>query len=149
MNEVDWASPGGPEKFPANKFSTRTVHDYLPERHAPLKRQKLDECPAVPMFEPAVDLKQLPGVTRNTISDVDHDYWRYCGVVDSDGDIATDVPADVVDDFDYIFAQRALWETCSASCFTPGIVRKLPRSRSSFQSHILLWALRLLTLYSI
>lgn len=60
-------------------------------------------------------------MTRKTIYDAERDYQRYRRVIDDDGNLLADAPADVVDDLDYMFAQKALWKTGGGYSFTVGV----------------------------
>lgn len=62
----------------------------------------------VPVRTPAVDLNWLPGVAHKPISEVERDYRPYRGTVYDDAGHTVYVPADIVDDVDDVFAQKAL-----------------------------------------
>lgn len=66
---------------------------------APVKRQKVNDGPAVPVMALVTDLKWLPGVAGKTIDEVWRDYQWYSGIVNGDVGQQDDAPADGVDDF--------------------------------------------------
>lgn len=72
----------------------------------------------MPEFALAVNVNWLPGVALKTISEVEREYRRYRTVSGGDKGPPVDVSADVVDDFDYIFAQRVLWEDDGSASLT-------------------------------
>lgn len=71
----------------------------------------------MPDVAPAIDVNRLHGVTRKTNSEVERDYQRYRRVTHDDGVQPVDIPADVTDDLDDTFAQKALWEGDGGSSF--------------------------------
>lgn len=124
--QVDWSSSGRSDDHFAYDIATGTVQDHPAEKIPPVKRQKIDDRPFVPVMAPAVDVDDLPGVSRKTVSEVQRDYRRYPGII---GDVSRQpaaVPVDMVDDPDDAFAQEALWE---GYCLTArGKTREIARA---------------------
>lgn len=116
--EINWFSSGGSDDFLSDDFATGTVQGYLAEILAPVKRQNIDDGPAVLEFAPAIEVNWLPGVAGKAISDVDHDNRRYRVDIDSDEGLRADVPDDIVDDLDDVLVQSVLWEGVAISSFT-------------------------------
>lgn len=73
-----------------------------------MKRQKVDDGAVVPVLVPAVDVNWLPGVTRKKISRFESDYERYCAVNNYGRSLPDNVPDDVFDYLEVIFAQEEL-----------------------------------------
>lgn len=71
-----------------------------------------------PVLAPAFDVHRVANVPRKNISDVQLDYRRNRGVSDDDGGLPSDFPAEVVDDLNDNFKQKALWETGGGSSFS-------------------------------
>lgn len=69
-----------------------------------------------PVLESAIDVNWPPGVTHKKISDVERNYRLQRGVVD--GDLSSNVSADVVDELDDIIAQEVLCKTDGGFSFT-------------------------------
>lgn len=90
---------GDSEKFAAYDFATRTVQGYAAEENALGKRHKVDDGIAVPIILPVVHVNGVPGVSRNTLSEVERDYRQYRKMTDDDSGELADVFADVVDEF--------------------------------------------------
>lgn len=61
-----------------------------------------------PHLRPVVDFHWLPGLARKTVSEADPDDPRYHNDSYGDAGLPADVPVDVVDYLDNIFAQKAL-----------------------------------------
>lgn len=85
-----------------------TVGGYPASKNAPMKRWKVNDGPVMPVVAPAVHVHWLAGVTRETISKVERDYWWYRSIIDKGADQPVDVSAKVIDDRDDVFAQEAL-----------------------------------------
>lgn len=73
-----------------------------------MKRQKVDDGPKMPELVPAVDLSWLPGIVHIINCKAVRSYRWYHGFGDGDEIQLADVPVDVVDNSDNIFAQEAL-----------------------------------------
>lgn len=84
----------------------------------PLKRRKIDNGPVAPVMAPAIDVNWIPGVACMTISEIDRAYWSYHVINGDDAGQPADIPADVENDVDDIFAQEALWEEDGGASFT-------------------------------
>lgn len=83
-----------------------------------MKRQKADDGRMIPVMPRAVHVNCYPSLRHKTISKVQLDYRRYCGIGDGDAGQLVDVSADVVKDLDDFFAKEALWEGDDESSFT-------------------------------
>lgn len=73
-----------------------------------MKAHKIDNDRVLPVLVSAVDVHWFPCVRHKRISDIEHDYRRYCWGVDNDGGLLANVSADAIEDLDGIFAQKAL-----------------------------------------
>lgn len=62
----------------------------------------------MPMFVPVADVNWMLDVSGKTISDLHLDYKRYCAVADNYGIFSSNVPAEAIDDLDYVFAKEVL-----------------------------------------
>lgn len=102
---IDWSSSGGSDDFIANDFATRTVHVKHEEKIAPVKLQKVNDAPVMPIMVTAIDVSWLLRVERKTIQKVERDYRRCLGIDVDDAAQQADVPAYVVHNFDDVFAQ--------------------------------------------
>lgn len=71
---------------------------------APVRRQKVDAGPVVLLKAPAVHVKRLPVVERETTSEVKCDCRRYRGIVEDNAGQPADVLADKAGDLDDILA---------------------------------------------
>lgn len=80
--EINWYSEVGLDEFISYKFVKGTVQSYSPKGLASMKRQMVDDGPFVPVLAPIVDVNQLPGMARNSISYAERNYRRCCSVID-------------------------------------------------------------------
>lgn len=118
MTEIDWSSSGISDDFVSYEVRTGTVQGYLDEKTEPVKLQKVDAGPVVPVMVRFIYLGRLRGVASKMISEVERDYRQYHAIIDGDAGQAADVPADEVDDLDEVLAQEALWERSGGPSFT-------------------------------
>lgn len=56
VTEIDWSSSGSSDDFLSYDSAKNIMHDYPAERIAPVKRQKIDDDPVVPVLAPTVDV---------------------------------------------------------------------------------------------
>lgn len=75
-----------------------------------MKGQTIYDGPVLPEMAPAIDVQWISGTTCQTIFGVQGNDKRYFGVVD-DADFLSEVPAEVVENIDDIFSQKALWKS--------------------------------------
>lgn len=68
--EMDWFLSCCPDGFVEYKFSTNGRENYPAERRFPVKRQKTDAIPILPVIVTSVDVHWLPGTNRKTIFEV-------------------------------------------------------------------------------
>lgn len=68
VTQTDWFSSSGPDGFISCDFFTSTVQGYPAERAPPVKRQKVDDGPVMPVMAPAIHVNWISGVARKTIS---------------------------------------------------------------------------------
>lgn len=115
--ETERSSSGGSDAFFSHDFSTGFLQDWPAERIGRVKRKKNEDGPVMPELERAADLNWVFGVSCKTVSEVELDYWWYPFVTVCDVSPPGDILADVVDDFDDIFPQKALWEGNRGSSF--------------------------------
>lgn len=141
---MDWSSYGGSENFVAYYLVTGTVQIYPAEQIAPVKRQKVDDCPFVLGMPSAVDVNWLSNVSRKKFSETKCDYRRYRVVVDDDSGQPAVVPTDVVDDIDVVLAQQALWEGDGALCYTTADQSDIAESSGSAFKNSSRFGIRLL-----
>lgn len=118
MFEIDSSSSGYSNDFASYDIATGTVEGYLPERIAPVRRQKIDTGPVVPFTSLVIDAIWLPVVTSKTNSGVERNYRRYHGVSDEDAGQLPDVLDYLLDDLYDIFVQEMLWERDGGSFIT-------------------------------
>lgn len=64
VTQNDWSSSVGFHDFVFYKFSTGTVHGFPTERVAPVKLQKVNKGPVVPVNAPSININRLPGVNK-------------------------------------------------------------------------------------
>lgn len=108
MFEIDWYSSIGLDGLFSYDFDLGSLQSYRAERFAPMKRQKNNDDYAVPILAPALDIHWPLSVAGNTISIAELVYRRYLGVGYNGVGLPADVPADVAEEFDDIFAQEAI-----------------------------------------
>lgn len=119
--DVDWFSCGGSDISAGSDFAMATVQRYPSERIAPVKRRKVDVGPVVPVMARATDMNCLPGISRKTLSEFEHEYRLYRAIIDDDSGESTDILAEVVEDIFDLLAQDAPWEGVYRSSFWPMI----------------------------
>lgn len=71
LTKVYWSSSGGPDELHAYDFNLSTVHGFPAKSYTPVKRQKVDESPVVPVMSPYIDVNWLFAVICKKISNVD------------------------------------------------------------------------------
>lgn len=103
-----WTLSGGLGAFFSYKFAISTVQGYLSEMIAILKLRKDDDGPVVHEFAPVFDVNCLSGLARTKQSEVERYYGIYLSVSGGDQGQPTYVTADVFDNHNNIFAQKAL-----------------------------------------
>lgn len=149
MPKVNWSLSAGVDQFISYNFATGTMRHYPAERLGLLERQKVDDGPVFPLFATMFEVNWLSDVTRKKISDVQRDHGRYAAVLADNGRFPSDVPSEVVDDVDDVFAREALWETGDGSSFCDDgllliatalqrLPKNVPTSRSQFAD--LIWS---------
>lgn len=98
----------GTNGFTSSDFTTAAVQGHKSKKNALVKRQKIDDGPVVSVMKAAIHVNWIAGVACKTISELERDYRRYCGILDNDVGQPADIPGDVVDDLYNVFGQRAL-----------------------------------------
>lgn len=72
--EIDWFLSKSPDDFFAFDFPIGNMSDYLAGSLPPVKWQKTDDDPILPVPAPAGDIQCLPGTTCKTNFKVQGDY---------------------------------------------------------------------------
>lgn len=106
--KVGLSPSGGSDDFFLYEYATGTIQGLPAERTVPMKCQKVYDGPVRPESAPAVDVNWLSDVACKTIFEVNRDCRRNGGVSDGDEGTPDAVPAYIVHEVDYVFAQRAL-----------------------------------------
>lgn len=84
VTDIDWFSSGGLDDFRSYDFLTSTLQGYRAEGPAPVKREKVNDGPAVPKLASADDVNRLLGVACKILFEAGRDYRWYRGATDSD-----------------------------------------------------------------
>lgn len=108
--KVDPSSSGGKDDFRSYDFTSGTVQGFQAGRIWSVQRLKIDDGPVVPYSAPIADVNWLLSVSIITISKVKRNYRPYRGINDHYEGTPADVPADIVDKLDDIFAQKVLFD---------------------------------------
>lgn len=125
---------GGLHDFAAYNIFTGDACSYHGKRLAPLKREKIDDGPLLPLIAPAVRVQYLPVTTRKKLFHVRGDYEIHIEAVDNGKASQLRFRLKPLKTLKICFPNRFSARLVPVALFRSLIVRLSPSLYSSFQS---------------